>query len=63
MYVKKREVYCKWLELATWGKKRREIFLKYNFFVVFKKKRKRENILPIQKIVLNNGSGFRKVRR
>ena len=35
MYVKKREVSCKWLELATWGKKRREIFLKYNFFVFF----------------------------
>lgn len=26
LYVKKLEISCKWWELATWGKERREIF-------------------------------------
>ena len=46
MYVKKREASCKWSELATWGKERRDIFFKYNL------KKNHENILPIQTIVL-----------
>ena len=39
-------------------RKERRFLFKYNFFFF-----KQENILPIQKIVLKNGSGFRKVRR
>ena len=35
MCVKKHNVSCKWLKLATWGKERREIFFKYKFFSVF----------------------------